>query len=131
MSYQEKLNPEIAGIAEDIANLNPGESLRLGPLTNLGSVRWQVYSYLQVAGIKPFFVVKTRLPYLIVERKETDYKVEKISRRTNIPDYLNELLKIALVQDDPQKYIVDTYRAKEITAAEFAELLTAYYETQE
>ena len=130
MTYQKRLNPEIAGIAEDIANLNPGESLKLGPLANLSSVRWQVYSFLQTAGIKPYYIVRVKYPYLLVERKETDYKVEKVSRVTDIPEYLGELLKMAITQDNPQKFLVNKYKSGELSSAEFAEVLAAYYDTQ-
>ena len=129
MTYSNKPDEAFKDIFEKLSNLEPGDSAQLGPLKNLPKIRFQIYSWLNATSLKPFFRVKTRPPYLVVERKETEITIAKPSE--GLPPHLEPFVQ-ALIINEPegQEALRRAYKEGKISGAEFAEVLTSYHETQ-
>jgi len=127
MTYTRKFSDEIPELIEKLAALAPGEALIIEGQSSseLEHTRWLIYSWMHFTQVKPFYRIQSEPTKLRVLRRgpgALSYRREGPGLSPKVKALLEQCLREAQPGEE-EMFIIRTFRAGEITPAEFAEAL--------
>ena len=124
-TFNPQKHPEIEPFMSDIEELEPSGKYWITGLgaEQLSSLRYQLYTWLHSAGLKPFFKIQSFPGELLIIRKGLDQSVTTRFERPPLAPALEKLLNSALADPDSGAMVRSAHDKGSITAEEMGIVL--------
>ena len=125
-SFNPELHPQLKPYITEIQRLEPSGKLRIRNLddTSLKYIRYQLYTWMRSDGVKPQYRIVSFPGELLILRRSLPSSVTITLERPPLASPLEELLELALGEDDPGALLRAKRDKGEITTEEMGTIIT-------